>query len=357
MLDARKRILEFLEGKQGVSGPKIAAHLGVSRQRAHILLTELMRLGSIVRVGKRRGAQYILPHAEVGVRDRYAITVQNQNLKEHEMLIAIKEKFIPLKLAPENVQSIFDFAFSEMLNNAIEHSGSTKIDISVLVSGNTLSNEPALFVFTIRDYGIGAFKNIEQKRGLASELEAMQDVLKGKVTTAPEAHSGQGIFFTSKMADRFSIRSFDWELRVDNTLPDIFFVRDPEPHQGTEVRFEITFRSARHIIDVFRAFEAQDGTYNFDRTEIQVRLFTFGTVHVSRSQARRVLIGLEKFKRITLDFERVPNVGQAFADEIFRVFRMRYPTIRIDVKNANESVQFMIDRVDFDPPTQGALAI
>ena len=69
-------------------------------------------------------------------------------------------------------------------------------------------------------------------------------------------------------------------------------------------------------------------------------------VFVSRSQARRVLSGLEKFRVVILDFDRVSMIGQAFADEIFRVFNIKYPNIDIRPENANSSVLFMIDRVE-----------
>ena len=52
--------------------------------------------------------------------------------------------------------------------------------------------------FIVNDSGIGIFRNIMQKRNLKSELEAIQDLMKGKTTTMPESHSGEGIFFTSK---------------------------------------------------------------------------------------------------------------------------------------------------------------
>jgi len=41
--------------------------------------------------------------------------------------------------------------------------------------------------------------------------------------------------------------------------------------------------------------------------------------HVSRSQAKRLLMGLEKFNTIILDFKGVVSVGQAFVDQVFRV--------------------------------------
>ncbi|MFH0834705.1 MAG: STAS-like domain-containing protein, partial [Patescibacteria group bacterium] len=67
-------------------------------------------------------------------------------------------------------------------------------------------------------------------------------------------------------------------------------------------------------------------------------------VHISRSQARRVLAGLEKFKVIVFDFDKVPMIGQAFADEIFRVFHDKHPQIRLETANMNEGVEFMIKR-------------
>ncbi|MEK7776088.1 MAG: hypothetical protein AAB331_01765, partial [Planctomycetota bacterium] len=56
----------------------------------------------------------------------------------------------------------------------------------------------------------------------------------------------------------------------------------------------------------------KDSDYGFDKTKIQVRLYTIGSVHISRSQARRMLSGLEKFKVIVFDFDKVPVAGQAF---------------------------------------------
>ena len=83
---------------------------------------------------------------------------------------------------------------------------------------------------------------------------------------------------------------------------------------------------------------------DFDKTEVLVRLYRIGTVYVSRSQARRILTGLEKFRQIVLEFDRVPTVGQAFADEIFRVFGQKYPKITIVPVNMNKAVKYMVER-------------
>src|SRR3989338_8465686 len=88
----------------------------------------------------------------------------------------------------------------EMFNNAIEHSESKIISVEVSLRNNKLS-------FIVEDSGIGVFRNIMKKKGLRSVIEAIQDLLKGKTTTMPKSHSGEGIFFTSKASDLFILDS------------------------------------------------------------------------------------------------------------------------------------------------------
>ncbi len=47
---------------------------------------------------------------------------------------------------------------------------------------------------------------------------------------------------------------------------------------------------------------------------------------------------------IILDFKDVPIVGQAFADEIYRVFQHKHQNIKIKEENMSEAVRFMIER-------------
>jgi STAS-like domain of unknown function (DUF4325) len=72
---------------------------------------------------------------------------------------------------------------------------------------------------------------------------------------------------------------------------------------------------------------------------------------ISRSQANRLLARVEVFKTVIFDFAGVPTIGQAFADEIFRVFPNRHPEIRISSVNENEEVARMIKRAK---PGEGA---
>ena len=134
--------------------------------------------------------------------------------------------------APENIARIVDYAFMEMLNNAIEHSDSRTIDVQMAKGKSDIS-------FRVRDYGIGIFRHIMRGRALRSELEAIQDLIKGKQTTAPERHSGEGIFFTSKVADKLAISGSAKKLMFDNTIPDVY-VADAKPIEGTQVTFSIS---------------------------------------------------------------------------------------------------------------------
>lgn len=65
---------------------------------------------------------------------------------------------------------------------------------------------------------------------------------------------------------------------------------------------------------------------------------------VSRSQAKSVLLGLESFKTVIFDFDEVDKIGQAFADEIFRVYQNKHPVISLEYENVNTEVEKMIKR-------------
>ena len=339
-MDIRIKIQEYLGDKKRVTSMEIARHFGFTRQYASQILRIMANAGEVVKFGSTRSAFYTLPEYidDVGpsaIKRR----LKNENIKEHEVFDSLVSAFPAFRSAPENVRSIVHYAFSEMLNNAIEHSRSKDIEVKVESDGGVIR-------FVASDFGIGVFRNVMQQRHLRSELEAMQDLLKGKVTTDPKAHTGEGIFFTSKAADRFVLESFGRRMIIDNTIPDIFFQEEKRINRGTRVIFSIARLSDRHLNKIFEQFQSKPGSYAFDKTEIHVRLFTMGTVYVSRSQARRILTGLEKFKKIIFDFDRVPNIGQAFADEIFRVFQSHHPKISLEPINMNATVRFMIERVE-----------
>lgn len=340
-MDIRDSILEIAnKNKTFRTADVVNANKGkYTRQYVSSIINQMVSEKKLLKGGSTSSALYALPQNEDYIFETIKLRFKRESLEEHRVFNSIKEKHNLINDLPENISSILFYGFSEMLNNAIEHSESKYVEIEIRVDTKNLS-------FIINDFGVGVFRSVMKKRNLKSEVEAMQDLLKGKTTTKPHSHSGEGIFFTSKVADIFELDSYGYKMRVDNVIKDIFFQETSELKKGTRVTFIIKINSQKHLNDVFSKFVTEPGEVGFDKTEILVRLFIQGTVYISRSQARRILSGLEKYKTIVLDFDRVSTIGQAFADEIFRVFQRSHPEIKILPVNMIEPVKFMIDRVE-----------
>jgi len=103
----------------------------------------------------------------------------------------------------------------------------------------------------------------------------------------------------------------------------------------------LTNNSVKTPQDIFDEFSTEIPG-DFDKTTVPIH-FANSSDLVSRSQARRVLSGLELFKDVTLDFKDITYIGQAFADEIFRVFPNMNPNTVITAINANDDVLYMVN--------------
>lgn len=343
----KEKILGIAKENGQIRTKDFLSKFDVSRQYVSMLITQLVAEKRLIKIGSTRNALYVLPeytktHPEI-LPSTFFKKFQNVHVEEHVILAEIEEKFPHISELSEHVRNIFTFAFSEMLNNAIEHSQSKNISVEISVVGGELG-------FVINDSGIGVFRNVMRKRKLKSELEAIQDILKGKTTTIPKSHTGQGIFFTSKAADLFILDSFGHQVTINNKTHEVMARNIGSMKKGTRVIFTINTLSHRHLSDVFKKYTnlTNESDYGFDKTEIRVKLYTASGVNISRSQARRILHGLEQFKIILFDFDQVPLIGQAFADEIYRVFHNKHPDIELQETNMNEAVTFMVERAKTD---------
>ena len=333
----RTLILNTIKKQGQVKTADIVGLTGLSRAYAQRFLKNLADEGVIVLMGKANQAHYIHP-SKKGAGNAKPLSVRrimtNKDLAEDKVLHEIKEKSAIFQGIAGNVYSTLDYAFTEMLNNAIEHSTSEKIDVVVMRTATDIR-------FMVADRGIGIFNNIMKKKRLGTTIEAIQDLLKGKETTAPEAHSGEGIFFTSKIADLLTIKSFEKKLVFDNARQDIY-VKDVKPVRGTRVDFVLGLRSKKKLVDLFDKYT--DESFQFSKTEVKVKLYHQDVDYVSRSQARRILTGLEKLKTIELDFKDVKTIGQAFADEVFRIWQAQHKDVKFVIKDANGNIMIMIKR-------------
>lgn len=228
---------------------------------------------------------------------------------------------------------IMGYAFTEMLNNAIDHSSGGIAEVSFWVLD-------ASFAFRVRDDGTGVFRRLREGLGLDSDIAAVQELTKGKRTTMAERHSGEGIFFTSKVVDLFQLSSARLRWTVDNVRLDQALGRaDLEP--GTTVLAQVGQATTRRLRDVFAQFTEN---HEFVRTRPVVKLFSMNMPFVSRSEARRVLAGLGDFTEVEVDFAGVDDVGQGFVDELLRVWPKFNPGKRVIPINMNEVVAFMVQR-------------
>lgn len=314
----------------------LSKELGISRQTITAHLKTLVERGLLTRKGSTRGATYQWPDKKekAGSPSSLVLVKQTKGLEEDRVLGEVDRKIGLKSLASENVRSIFGYAFTEMLNNAIEHSGTPRIWIAVRVSSRALE-------FDIRDWGVGIYCKVQRGFRLKDEFEALEHVLKGKQTTDPEHHSGEGIFFTSRAADRFAIRSHRLTATIDNTIPDTF-VAEGRSFKGTSVSFSILRRSKKKLDQIFKEYSNEE--FDFDKNVLRVRISSQAGA-LSRSQARRLLFGLDKYRRLILDFSGVKGIGQGFADEVFRVYVKSHPNTEVLFQNANPAVDFMIRRV------------
>jgi len=255
---------------------------------------------------------------------------------------AIKDEFrvwnqfaSPQLILTKNVENICSHGFTEILNNVIDHSTCSSVGIKVQQDAKTTS-------FEIKDDGVGIFEKLIKHFNLDSDTHAAIELIKGKLTVDPEAHSGEGLFFSSKMFDKFEIESGTLKLSFEDNK---CFVSRVEFRQGTVIRMVIDNNAtitAREVFDRYSDLEE----LNFCKTKFFVSLSEFEGNLISRSQAKRIVSRLENFSEAEIDFYGVDSIGQAFADELFRVWRINNPNTKLIVKNASEDVKKMIKHVE-----------
>ena len=327
--DIRGFILSEVEtNAKGVSR-RTAAHFGITQQAVSKHLRKLVIERALTATGKTRYRSYRLA-ALYEWRKLFSIPPGLEEDRAWTLEVAPV-----LGALPQNVLDIWHFCFTEMFNNAIDHSSGTTIFVEI---ARTATNTQMLLM----DNGVGIFKKIQAAMNLIDERHAVLELAKGKLTTDPEKHTGQGIFFTSRLLDSFDILSGgayfthkfgsneDWILEASGSA-------------GTSVFMKLSNHSSRTDKSIFDQYTS--GTdYGFTKTVIPVKLAQYGEDKlISRSQAKRLVARVEQFKSVWFDFEGVETIGQAFADEIFRVFAKGHPEIEIFTVNAKPEVQGLIN--------------
>ncbi len=323
-------ILGLFEGGETIRSGDVTIALGVTRQAAHRHLRRLVDAGELELVGAGRGAHYRRVVRDGVVRIAY----ETQGLEEDRVWQELEATAPAMGELGEAAREILQYGVTEVVNNAIDHSGAAEVTLAVAGGGDELSVE-------IVDEGVGLFEHFRRSFGLPTELAALQELSKGKLTTMPSRHTGEGLFFVSKAVDRFEVESGGFRWLVDNVVDDVF-VEDLEVRRaGTAVTLSIALNCDR---DLGQLFEFYTDDHEFVRTKTVIKLFAIGVRFVSRSEAKRLVHGLERFREVVLDFRGVRGVGQGFADEVFRVWSDQHPEVLLVPINMLGAVELMVER-------------
>ena len=352
--DSDLTILELLRSAP-LSSTELAHRLGVSRQAAHARLRRLIREGLVLRVGEARATRY---HQRPAERWERCFTIAG--LEEDDVYRVLREEVPPIGGLDGEAALLVSYVVTEMVNNAIDHSSGRAVRVAVEWSPTKLLPRLTL---EIEDDGVGAFRRVSDALGLPSLLAAIQELSKGKTTTDPERHTGEGLFFTSKAVEQFRLESAELAWLIDNErdggeanagdeesadedageedVGEMAILETSPPRHGTLVVLEIELSRPRSLTALFERY-TQD--LEFKKTRTVVRLFAIGVRFVSRSEAKRLLHGLDRFSEVVLDFRGVEGVGQGFADEVFRVWSRAHPETELLPVNMNRAVEFMVER-------------
>jgi anti-sigma regulatory factor (Ser/Thr protein kinase)/biotin operon repressor len=328
----KQEVLVFLEQMGTSSSRQLCEKLGISRQALNLHIRELINTGKIFKTGTTRSAQYHLtgsgPKAE-----KFNKKLQLASLDESKVYDDLAMTLNLKSVLSSDQETIMHYAFTEMLNNAIDHSKTDKCEIAV-------SLDAAKIEFKIRENGIGVFHSIASMFSLEDEHAGMIELIKGKTTTMPAAHSGEGIFFTSNAADKFTLRSHNIQLEWDKFKGDVF-VSQPRYTKGTMVHFILNRSSRTKLDSVFSKFAPKEFDFEFSKTKVMIKLLK--SEYISRSEAKRLVFNLDKFREVELDFKSVSQLGQGFADEVFRIFAKKNPMTTLKTSNTNSSIRAMIN--------------
>ena len=322
-------ITNLFETHETITSGQVARAAGVSRQAAHYKLKDIEAHGDIIHEGAGRGGRY---RRRSQRQTEYFLPDLTEDEVWGDESTALRSMDLAIFDNPK-VMPILHFAFTEMVNNAIDHSQGTMVTVRWFFS-------PERIAFEVEDNGIGAFRNMRESRELSSDFDAIGEIAKGKQTSAPARHSGLGIYFSSRMTNEFVLTSGHLVWTVDNRRSDEAIGWLDGERIGTRVRCEVDANTTVTPVEVFDEF-SDPGRFGSNKTAIRVSLFEEGGF-VSRTEAKRLAAHLESFGKVELDFEGIESVGQGFIDELFRVWQNDHPQTHLVPIRANRSIISMI---------------
>ena len=309
----------------------VAEKLGVTRRSAQLLLGKLVAAQWLFKEGTRRQPSY-RAGALKQVVQRYPLAGLQEDLPW-------ARDFAPYFDLPANVTRLAQHAFTELLNNAVDHSGGSSVTVS-------MRQTPLHLQMLVSDDGCGLFERVQQSFAIDNPALAMLELGKGKLTSQPERHLGHGLFFTSRLADMFDLHANQAAFQFRGWDRRRWVAGKPMARRGTSIYLGIALDTPRTLDDVLRSHSADARSYSFESTAVPLALMTDARSGLeSRAQARRAAARLQDFRSAELDFTGIVDLGHGFADELFRVYARAHPAVELRPVGMTPRVAAMVASV------------
>ncbi len=303
--------------------------LGISRRRAGALLRRLCAAQWLQAAGTPRHPLW-LPGPLRQVVHRYPLAGLQEDLPW-------RHDFAPFFDLPPEPRRMAQHAFTELLNNAADHSGGSSVTVS-------MRQTPLQLQLLVSDDGCGLFERLARDFDLPEPALAMLELSKGRLSSDPARHRGHGLFFTSRLADVFDLHANQAAFQCRSWDERRWRTARPAARVGTSVYLAIQLDTPRTLDAVLRAHSLDGAGYGFAHTVVPLQLMG-DTVLASRAEARRVAARLPQFRRAEIDFTGIAEIGHSFADELFRVFRNQHPALELRPTGMAPQVAAMVGSV------------
>ncbi len=325
---AREKILKFISEKKTVNGTLLRTHFGVSRQAINIHIQKLVEMGKVVRLGSKTGTIYVYAEDnEIKGKARakkYYRTVKGLN--PNEVFNYYSESLVLKDILNKNAYEIIKYAFISILNNALKYSETKILFIYMEVKEKNIS-------FIIRDYGIGIFYALQKIINVKSEYLALASFITGNI----KGMDKKTVFFLSKLADKFQIKSHRLNV-VFNNLNNSIVAESIMKKRGSYIKFTIKRRTNKRL-DKYKKGIKQEAPY------LTLKLFRKGKRYVlTQLKLMAFLNGFDRFDRLTLDImgeKRVPEYVYGMVSEFLS---KRGKSRDVNIKNAPKSFIKMLEK-------------
>ena len=169
MTTIKEQVYRLLTKNPGLSSVQIAER-GNFGQRTYVakVLSMLVKENRVRFEKHGRQIIYFVSDTVIGLEEDLRL----KGLHEDEIWAKLRKTSTFLVDLSEQAENILYFAFTEMLNNAIDHSKSGGAYVKIWLESGKLK-------FVVRNYGIGVFRNAMVCKHLPSELTPLGNLSRG----------------------------------------------------------------------------------------------------------------------------------------------------------------------------------